>query len=129
MKIDHLIIGSHNLNISKEFYIKILGFNEHDSFIDTGTGKKGFILFHNNLKILLVPFEEIRLPNPQHIAFLVDEIQFNKIYNTAINKKLKIRAEPNLNSEKFGIGLVDVNYKNFYILDPSNVNIEIMSHI
>ncbi|WP_397601023.1 hypothetical protein [Silvanigrella sp.] len=40
--------------------------------------------------------EEIRLPNPQHIAFLVNKIQFNKIHCTAIDKKLNIRAEPNL---------------------------------
>ena len=136
MRIDHIIIGTDNIISSIYFYENLLSFREFESFIDTGTGKEGKILICNdqnfNLKILLVPFEKHRLPNPQHIAFIVEEIQFYFIYNKALSLKIKVRAEANIysNKERFG-NIVNCNkrYTNFYVLDPSGVNIEILREV
>lgn len=136
MRIDHIIVGTDDILSSIHFYTELLSFCEYENFIDTGTGKEGKILIRNsldsNLKILLVPFEKFRLPNPQHIAFIVEKKQFESIYKKVSSKKIKIRAEPHLSSKKEGIGtLIDhkKKYQNFYFLDPSGVNLEILREI
>ena len=136
MIIDHIIIGTDNFDKSVKFYKEILLFLEGDKFIDTGTGVEGVILISNDvnadLKILIVPFEKQRIPNPQHVAFRVEKDEFNSIYERAKSLGLKIRAKPPLNCEEEGIGFLEYNgnrYKNFYILDPAKINIEILLNI
>jgi catechol 2,3-dioxygenase-like lactoylglutathione lyase family enzyme len=136
MRIDHIIIGTDNIISSINFYTNLLSFRECENFIDSRSGNEGKILTHNDqtvdLKILLVPFEKYRLPNPQHIAFIVEKKQFDSIYNKALFLNIKLRAEPNLHSNKDGFGMIVDNnkrYKNFYVSDPSGVNIEILRKI
>jgi len=132
MKINHLIVGCENLNVSKNFYSEILGFFHIDTFIDTGTKKEGYVLVRTEpyeLEILLVPFSDERLPSPQHIAFEVDNDVFNTILDIANNKNLDVRAMPPLDCKIKGVGTVEVRgkqYERFYLLDPSRINIEIM---
>lgn len=132
MRINHLIIGCDDINKSKSFYEEIIGFTYFDSFIDTGTKKQGHVLVKNQndeLEVLLVPFNEERLPSPQHIAFEVETNQFNSILKTAEDKKLDIRAMPPLDCKIKGVGTTEVRgkkFERFYLLDPSRINIEIM---
>ncbi len=134
MRINHIIIGTVDLDASKEFYIQLLQFNWVDSFIDTGTGQKGEILSFQNgeLDILLVPFLKSRLPSPQHVAFEVAANQFDIIFERAKKLGMKTRAKPPLDSTEEGIGTLETKYcryRNFYVLDPMGVNIEIMAKI
>ena len=133
MKIDHVIIGTNNYEKSVNFYKEILFFKEYEKFIDTGTGVEGTILVSQNseddLKLLIVPFDSHRIPNPQHIAFQVQDTEFELIYTKAESLGFKIRSQPSLKSEEKGIGFLESNgnkYRNFYILDPANINIEIL---
>lgn len=133
MRINHLIIGTDDLIKSTAFYTKILGFKLHNTFVDTGTKKEGNVLIKghadNELEILLVPFNDERLPSPQHIAFEVTTDDFNTIFETATKQNLDIRAMPPLDCKIKGIGTTEVrgrNFERFYLLDPSRVNIEFM---
>lgn len=134
MRINHLIIGCRDVGTSAIFYINILGFKFSQDFVDTGTGKTGQILHHSHnghdLDLLLVPFADTRLPSPQHLALEVDSKEtFQRIYELAEKQGLKIRSAPALTSEQLGMGQLDIHnasYKNFYLLDPSGVNVEVM---
>lgn len=133
MRINHLIIGCDDVNKSRDFYTKVLGFNFINSFIDTGTKREGFVLLEESngeeLEILLVPFNEERLPSPQHIAFEVSSERFSAIYNLALELKLDIRSMPPLDCKIKGVGTTEVRgkrYERFYLLDPSRVNVEFM---
>jgi catechol 2,3-dioxygenase-like lactoylglutathione lyase family enzyme len=133
MKINHLIIGCEDTNKSKAFYTEILGFDFVNSFVDTGTKKDGMVLVKktdaDELELLLVPFNEERLPSPQHLAFEVTSEQFNQIFEKATAMKLDIRSMPPLDCKIKGIGWTDVRgrkFERFYLLDPSRVNIEFM---
>lgn len=133
MKINHLIIGCEDINKSKSFYLEILAFKFISSFIDTGTKKEGMVIVHEDngeeLELLLVPFNEERLPSPQHIAFELPSSEFTKILSKATEMKLDIRSMPPLDCKIKGVGLTEVRgvkYERFYLFDPSRVNIEFM---
>ncbi|MFZ4715522.1 MAG: VOC family protein [Bacteriovoracaceae bacterium] len=133
MKINHLIIGCEDTKKSKNFYCDVLGFDYINSFIDTGTKKEGMVLVKNTngeeLELLLVPFNEERLPSPQHLAFEVQETQFDQIFNKATDMKLDIRSMPPLDCKIKGKGWTEVRgkkFERFYLLDPSRVNVEFM---
>ncbi len=132
MRINHLIIGCEDIEKSKTFYIETLGLSYFDSFIDTGTKNQGHILLKpgpEEFELLLVPFNDERLPSPQHLAFEVDEATFGTILNNAESQKLNVRAMPPLDCKIKGVGTTEVRgkkYERFYILDPNRVNIEIM---
>ncbi len=133
MRINHLIIGTDNLKKSTVFYTEILGFKLHNTFVDTGTKNEGNVLIigpaDNELEALLVPFNEERLPSPQHIAFEVSSADFDSLFKTATDKGLDIRAMPPLDCKLKGVGTTEVRgrkFERFYLLDPSRVNIEIM---
>jgi len=131
MIINHLIIGASNAEESADFYSRILGFQREATFTDTGTGAEGVVLNRaNGPQLLIVPFASTRLPNPQHIAFEVDHDLFESIYSSCRAQGLRTRAAPPLNWAEEGIGFLDSSgkqYRIFYVVDPSNVNVEIMT--
>lgn len=137
MRVNHLIIGCRDVFESSTFYKDIYGFSQAGEFTDTGTGMVGLILHReapegNDLDLMLVPFKHERLPNPQHVAFETDEETFNGAIGIAKAKGLKIRAEPSLKSEVYGIGRLDMHghsYRIFYALDPGGVNVELMTKV
>lgn len=135
-RINHLILGTTDVDKSQDFYVGLLGFQLLDSFIDTGTGNEGRILRYTDpevsacLELLLVPFTPERLPSPQHIAFEVDQAQFEAIYQRAKQLGMKVRAQPPLNSPEERPGLaktIGFDYRNFYVLDPMRINVEVMT--
>ena len=135
-RINHLILGTTDVDKSQDFYIGLLGFHLLDSFIDTGTGNEGRILRYTDpevsacLELLLVPFTPERLPSPQHIAFEVDPARFEAIYQRAKQLGMKVRAQPPLNSPEERPGLaktIGFDYRNFYVLDPMRINVEVMT--
>jgi len=133
MRINHLIIGSRNVQESIKFYCFLLGFEETGQFNDTGTGKQGNILSkiseNRLLQILIVPFSTDRLPSPSHIAFEVDIQTFSDLFNRLLSENISIRKNPSLNDNTRGIGLLKTilcDYNIFYITDPAGINIEIM---
>ena len=133
MKINHLIIGCEDIKKSSEFYEGIIGLTFFNSFIDTGTKKEGKVYLHQDgdheFEILLVPFNEERLPSPQHLAFELNINEFQRIYNRAVEQGLDIRAMPPLDCKIKGIGKTEIRnrlYERFYLLDPNRVNIEFM---
>ena len=97
MRINHLIIGADHLKKSTDFYTEVLSFKHHNTFIDTGTKKEGNVLTRgpadNELEVLLVPFNDERLPSPQHIAFEVSSPDFDSIFKTALDKVLSLRPK------------------------------------
>ena len=137
MRVNHLIIGTGDVEASTKFYNELFGFETESSFIDTGTKREGRVLTlkdHDQtcLQVLLVPFTLERLPNPQHLAFEVDAAHFDSTYKNALSLGLKVRSKPPLDSLEEGIGELDSGghqYKNFYILDPAGVNLEIMTKL
>lgn len=133
MRINHLIIGCEDVKKSQAFYMNVLGFEYVSSFVDTGTKKEGLVLLDKSsgeeVELLLVPFNDERLPSPQHIAFEIDSNKFDSIFNVATDMKLDIRSMPPLDCKIKGIGTTEVrgrNFERFYLLDPSRVNIEFM---
>jgi catechol 2,3-dioxygenase-like lactoylglutathione lyase family enzyme len=133
MKVNHLIIGASNVLESVEFYSNLFKFEPVDSFIDTGTGKQGEVLNlisdGHFLQLLIVPFGNERLPNPQHIAFEVNKESFKSIYERAITLKIPLRKNPPLDDNAQGIGELNstfCTYNIFYVTDPSKINVEIM---
>lgn len=131
MRVNHLIIGCEDVVKSQWFYSNVLGFPLENTFVDTGTGKEGLVLVDKTveLELLLVPFNDERLPSPQHIAFEVEADRFDRILNSAQISKLDIRSMPPLDCKIKGIGTTEVRgrkFERFYLLDPSRVNIEIM---
>ncbi len=137
MRVNHLIIGCRDVFESASFYKDLFGFSQAGEFTDTGTGMVGLILHRrdsdaDDLDLMLVPFKHERLPNPQHVALETDEQTFNRSFETATSKGLKIRAEPSLKSEVYGIGRLDIHdrsYRIFYVLDPGGVNVELMTKV
>lgn len=133
MRINHLIIGCEDVKKSQAFYMNVLGFEFVSSFVDTGTKKEGLVLLDKSsgeeVELLLVPFNDERLPSPQHIAFEIDSKKFDSILSVASDMKLDIRSMPPLDCKIKGIGTTEVrgrNFERFYLLDPSRVNIEFM---
>lgn len=133
MKINHLIVGCEDVKKSQRFYNEILGFEFISTFVDTGTKKEGVVLVKNSngeeLELLLVPFNDERLPSPQHIAFEVESREFDSIFTTATQMNLDIRSMPPLDCKIKGVGTTEVRgkkYERFYLLDPSRINIEFM---
>lgn len=135
MRIQHMIVGVKDLRESEPFFEKILGFKKTASFTDTGTGAEGSVMLLESpagqvTEVLLVPFTQNRLPNPQHLAFEADsEAAFQAAFERAKAAGMKIRAEPSLKSERLGIGELVMDrrvYRNFYVLEPSGINIEVM---
>lgn len=133
MRINHIIVGCEDVKKSQDFYTEILGFEFISTFIDTGTKKEGVVLVNKvdgvELELLLVPFNDERLPSPQHIAFEVETDKFDSIYEIASQMKLDIRSMPPLDCKIKGVGTTEVRgkkYERFYLLDPSRINIELM---
>jgi len=131
MLINHLIVGAGDAEKSADFYCTVLGFERETTFIDTGTGAQGIVLNRpNGPQVLIVPFTTTRLPNPQHIAFEVDSSTFESIYRLCKERGLRTRSAPPLNWAEDGIGFLDSRgkqYRIFYVVDPANVNVEIMT--
>jgi len=137
-RLNHLILGTTDIAKSQEFYVDLLGFQFLDSFIDTGTGNEGRILRYTSpedseyLEVLLVPFTPDRLPSPQHIAIEVDAAQFELIHQRAKQLGLKVRAQSPLSSPEEPPGTlrtVGCDYRNFYVLDPMRINVEVMTRV
>ncbi len=134
-RINHLIIGTTDVAQSEAFYTALFGFQSLCSFVDTGTGNEGKILRLQEdpeqcLELLLVPFIPERLPSPQHIAFEVDASRFHEIHQRAISLGFRIRGHPALTSPESAPGNLEVAgfcYRNFYVLDPMRINIEVMT--
>lgn len=135
LRINHLILGSLDVEASQAFYVDLFGFRFIGPFIDTGTGREGRILRYEGpngeecLELLLVPFTPERLPSPQHIAFEVDAGRFEALHQRACELGMKIRAKPALSSPEEPPGTLEVadyRYRNFYVLDPMRINIEVM---
>lgn len=133
MLVNHLILGTTDVDATEAFYCLVFAYSRHSKFLDTGTGLEGIVLSLTGAPhLLIVPFAEVRLPNPQHMAFEVDRERFVELFHRAINLGLRTRAEPSLTSTKEGIGRLvtgDLTFDNFYLLDPSRINIEIMTRV
>jgi catechol 2,3-dioxygenase-like lactoylglutathione lyase family enzyme len=135
IRVNHLIFGSTDVGKSQEFYVELFGFRFITSFVDTGTGREGRVLRRAEadgsacLELLVVPFNAERLPSPQHIAFEVDAEEFEELHRRAESLGLKVRAQPALSSPEEPPGTLEVDgfrYRNFYVLDPMRINVEVM---
>lgn len=135
LRMNHLILGSLDVAASQVFYEQLFGFELLGPFIDTGTGQEGRILRYTEpdgsgcLELLLVPFTPERLPSPQHIALEVEPERFELLYARAKALGMKVRAKPALNSPEEPPGILEVpgyRYRNFYVLDPMRINVEVM---
>ncbi len=138
LRINHLILGTTDVAKSQEFYVSLLGFQVLGSFIDTGTGNEGSVLRYSDpasseyLEVLLVPFTPERLPSPQHIAFEVGPERFESLYQRARQLGMKVRPNPPLDSAEGPPGVLEVvgyRFRNFYVLDPMRINIEVMTRV
>src|SRR5258708_4049203 len=106
MKINHLIVGAKDVEISATFYCELLGYRRGDAFMDTGTDQPGLVLVHSSApELLLVPFQEERLPSPQHLAFETDGADFDRILEISRSRNLKPRSHPSFQSDE---GVIDL---------------------
>lgn len=125
MKINHLIVGSSDVEKSTAFYCGLLGF---EKVSDDPGGDGGQGLHGSESDLLILPFKT-NLPNPAHFAFEVsDTNRFEKILARAEEMGLEPRSEPARNSKR-GPGKFNRagrTFLNFYISDPSGSNVELM---
>jgi catechol 2,3-dioxygenase-like lactoylglutathione lyase family enzyme len=129
MTINHLIVGSQDVSASANFYCDFLGFRK---ISDDPGAEGGQVLEHDKSELLIIPFPKDRLPNPAHFAFEVDSVmEFENILAKAEQMNLSPRSMPPRDSERgpaeFSRG--HQRYKVFYILDPSGVNLEVMTKV
>ncbi len=129
MVINHLIVGSGDVDASTNFYCELLGFRKTSD--DPGAAG-GQVLEHDRSELLIIPFPAEKMPNPAHFAFEVDDLdRFNDLLAHAEKMGLSPRSMPPRNSplgpSEFLRG--QNKYRIFYVFDPSGVNLEIMVKI
>lgn len=126
MWIDHLIIGAKDVSAAAEFYCKFLGFRRTS---DDPGAIGGVVLSHSKCELLVLPFDQNRLPNPAHFAFRVESLdEFEGLLLKATEMALQPRSMPSRTS-KPGSGELPRGgklYRVFYVLDPSGSNVEVM---
>lgn len=131
MEVNHIILGARVAHESAHFYVTVLGYEIVSAFTDTGTGREGLVLERGFApQLLVVPFDSARLPSPQHVAFELSADEFEALYRRCEALKLRIRADPPLDSTTNGIGSLDNagrRYRHFYLLDPGGINLEFMA--
>jgi len=129
MIINHLIIGSNDVEESTRFYCEFLEFTKSN---DDPGAKGGQVLEQDKSELLIIPFLKEKLPNPAHFAFEVESIEkFNLLLSRAEKMGLSPRSMPPRNSQK-GISKFTRGknaYKIFYVFDPSGVNLEVMCKV
>lgn len=129
MKIDHFIIGSQDVKKSTSFYCELFGF---EKVSDDPGAEGGQVLQSDGCDLLILPFKIEKLPNPVHFAFEAKSIiEFDMLLNKALAMGLEPRSEPSKNSTR-GFGIFkrgQSTFKNFYLSDPSNTNVEVLVYI
>lgn len=128
MKINHLIVGSSDVEKSTAFYCDLFGF---EKVSDDPGAIGGQVLHGTESDLLILPFKS-NLPNPAHFAFEVDDInKFKKILARAEGMGLEPRSEPRRDSKRgFGeFNRAGQTFLNFYVSDPSGSNVELMVFI
>ncbi len=125
MKINHLIVGSSDVEKSTAFYCELFEFKKVS---DDPGGDGGQVLHGAECDLLILPFKT-DLPNPAHFALELSEVnKFKEILSRAEQMGLEPRAEPARNSKR-GAGKFERGGKtflNFYVSDPSETNVELM---
>ena len=124
--VNHLMIGSAKPEVTVKFYEELLGFKRTD---DDPGAIGGAVLTNNGVELLIIPFQNERLPNPAHFAFEVDsKTKFDSILEKAIGMNIIPRTWPQKDS-KPGTSIFkrgSYTYELFYVFDPSGVNLEVM---
>lgn len=128
MKINHIIIGSSDVEKSTAFYCGLFGFIK----VSDDPGRIGGQVLHGiESDLLILPFKN-NLPNPTHFAFEVSEVnRFKEILILAEKMGLEPRSEPARDSKR-GSGKFERSgrtFLNFYVSDPSGTIIELMVFI
>ncbi|MCB0351058.1 MAG: VOC family protein [Bdellovibrionales bacterium] len=130
MKINHLIVGTTNVEVTADFYCELLQFvkTNEDPGAPNGMVLKSSIA-NENTHLLLIPFKKELLPNPLHVAFEChDEAEFKRAYSQALKMNLQPRSAANRSSTP-GYGEFtrsNRTFKQFYVADPNDVNVEVM---
>lgn len=128
MKVNHLILGSSDVQKSSAFYCELFSFKKTSD--DPGEAG-GQVIRGEECDINIIPFES-NLPNPFHFAFEVESLKrFESIADKALELGLKPRSAPS-RSTKDGPGEHKRNgrtFKNFYLDDPSGTLVELMVFI
>ena len=129
MKINHLIIGSNNVEKSADFYCELFGFKKTS---DNPGAEGGQVIEGEESNILILPFGPQKLPSPVHLAFeSKNESEFYRVFERAQGLGLVPRSDPSKNS-KLGFGEFTrglKTFKQFYVSDPSGINVELMVYI
>jgi catechol 2,3-dioxygenase-like lactoylglutathione lyase family enzyme len=132
MRLNHIFIPSVNLEKSIHFYSNFLGFDNVGSF-PVDKISDGVILNRSepegDLSFQILPLPGNSLPYSHHIAIEVNINELETLFKKAILSGLKPHSEVNLDSPEM-MGSINMNgnlYRNFYVLDPSRVNIEILA--
>lgn len=128
MKVNHLILGSSDVQKSAAFYCELFDFQKTSD--DPGE-VGGQVIRGEECDINILPFKS-NLPNPFHFAFEVDSLKrFEAIVGKAWELGLKPRSSPSRSSQE-GPGEHQRGgrtFKNFYIDDPSGTLVELMVFI
>ena len=128
MKINHLIVGSSDVEKSTAFYCDLFEFKKVS---DDPGAKGGQVLHGTESDLLILPFTN-HLPNPAHFAFEVEDIdKFKKIFAHAEQMGLEPRTESARDSKR-GFGefkRAGRTFLNFYVSDPSGSIVELMVFI
>jgi catechol 2,3-dioxygenase-like lactoylglutathione lyase family enzyme len=132
MKINHLMIGCgvRSIQASIDFYCDLLRYKKGEAFIDTGTGRRGTVLTHDQApEVLMVPIEAESLPSPRHLAIEVSTYQFETILARCEDFGIPTRSQAPIDWTEPGPTEFEQSgreYSHFFVTDPSGLNLEIM---
>ncbi len=116
-RLDHTIVRSRDKHLSAEFLARILGLGPPGTFGHFVTVETG-----NGVSLDFDDAEEIR---PQHYAFLVDDEEFDPIFERVKAENVAYFADPG-HRRRGEINTRD-NGRGFYFRDPDGHNLEVLT--
>ena len=117
VQLNHTIVKSRDKKVAAEFLARMLGLDPPGSF-----GHFVTVEVANGVTLDFDDGEDIR---PQHYAFLVDEEDFDPIFDRVREEGIEFYARP-LHQERGEINTRDQG-RGFYFDDPSGHHLEVLT--
>lgn len=133
LRVNHLIMGARDVTASGAFYASLFGFkdlgeNPH------AEGSRTMVHYSadrdETFEIVVHPYDDWLTPNPSHVSLEVDRDTFDQILAAADELRITIFAEWDPTSRLTGCSEFEqrsTRYRRFFVVDPSNTRIEVLT--